>query len=623
VREIYLDKKLLAKAKKEKLSLYTDRFSQQQPQCSFGLSGACCKNCLQGPCRIIGKKAPAGICGATSSTIVARNLVRMAAAGTTCHTDHAREAVLTLLKVSQNKTKAYKIRDEQKLKDIAEKLGFSPWKNIHLLAKEVSEEALEDFRRQEGLYHKKEGDYLNWLKITVPMEKIHLWKKLNLLPVNCDMETSHALHQTTLGNDAEPSNLLLSFLRLGITDGYAGLHLATDMQDILFGTPTLTKTTCNLGTLKEDYVNIIVHGHVPLLSEKILEWAKKLNHKAKRYKAKGINVVGMCCTGQEILMRLGIPIAGHILQQELAVITGAADSVVVDIQCIFPSLGVLANCYHTKLITTIDYVKIPGAVHVPFTIENADNAAKKIIEISLQAYKKRNPKKIQIPKKTSDVYGGFSVELIKKLISLKQLFTALKNREIRGIVAVAGCRTAKLNQQPFHEELMKLLIKNDILVVATGCSAHAAAQHGLMTPEAAENLAGAKLKSFLKKISKNNNLNFTLPPVWHMGSCVDSSRVATLFIQLSKESGTPIENLPIAVSAPELATEKCVAIGTYFLALGVTTHINPPLPTASSPYITSFLSRNLEALTHSKVLTATTPKEALNLITQTLNKKRF
>lgn len=625
----FLNKQLLAKAKKEKLSLYTDRFLEQQPQCPFGLSGVCCRNCLQGPCRIIPNKAQAGICGAKPETIIARNLLRTTASGTTCHTDHARESVLTLLKISQNQT-TYKIKDELKLRELAEKLRVRSWGNISLVAKAVAEEALEDFRRQEGLYHKKEGNFLNWINITAPKEKIELWKKLNILPVNCDMETSHAFHQTTLGNDADPNDLLLSTLRLGITDGYAGLHLATDMQDILFGTPTLTRTESNLGVLKKDYVNIIVHGHIPLLSEKINEWAKKLNKKARKANANGINVVGMCCTGIELLMRLGVPIAGHILQQELAIVTGAADSVVVDVQCIYPSLGDLANCYHTKLITTIDYVRIPGAMHIPFSVENADKAAQEIINQSIQAYKKRNPRKILIPKESSEVYAGFSVELIKELFSkinkknpLKALYTTLKTRQINGIVAVVGCRSSKLNQQPFHEELTKLLLKNNILVLATGCSAHASAQAGLMTPEATEKYAGQKLKLFLKKLSRLNNLKNTLPPVWHMGSCVDNSRISRLVTELSLCSKTRIENLPIIVSAPEAATEKSVAIGVFFLTLGITTHINPPLPTSGSRYITNFLTKDLQKITFSKIILAITPEKAAKSIIQVINKKDF
>jgi carbon-monoxide dehydrogenase catalytic subunit len=628
VEDSWVDKKLVEKAKKDNAKLVFDRFEEQQPQCNFGLTGVCCKNCFQGPCRIIPGKQEQGICGVNADVIVARNLLRTATAGATCHTDHAKEAVLALLKIAEGKTDAYEIKDEAKLRNFAKALGKKSTGSIKAVAKEVALEVLEDYRRQQGLFQKEEGCCLNWLKIRATKERIETWKKLGILPVNSDSETSHALHQTTMGNDADPVDLLLSTLKMGLVDGYGGLNLATDMQDIIFGTPYLTKSEANLGVLKEDYVNIIVHGHVPLLSEKVVEWAKKLTNKAKKLGAKGINIVGMCCTGNELLMRQGIPFAGHVMQQELAIVTGIVDATVVDLQCIYPSLQDIASCYHTKLITTIDFVKIPGALHIKFDVENADNAAKQIIDEALKAYPNRKKDKVYLPKEKTIVYAGFSVEAIIEALSklnkeepLKPLVDNIKSGNILGVVGIVGCRNPKLRGLKFHEELTKILLKNNILVVGTGCWAHAAAQEGLMTPEATEKYAGPKLKEVLKVIGKANGLS-ALPPALHMGSCVDNGRIGTLLGAVADYMKVPISKLPVAGSAPEYVTEKAVAIGTYFLTLGIAVHLNPIPPVTGSPLVTKVLTQDLESITGGKVLIGTTPEAAAKVIIEHIKIKR-
>lgn len=624
----WINKQLLGKAKKDKAELVFDRFESQQPQCFFGMGDVCCKNCWQGPCRIIPGKAEKGICGATADVIVARNWLRHAAAGAASHVDHAREVVLALYDIVTDKTGAYGIKDESKIRDIATKLGINSKGPIKEVAKGVALKALEDFRRQEGMFQESEGYSLNWLRINALKKRFDVWKRLGILPINSDMETSHALHQTTMGNDADPMDLLLSSLRNGLVDGYGGLHMSTDFQDMIFGTPHVVKSETNLGVLKEDYVNIIVHGHTPLLSEKVLEWSKKLENEAVKAGAKGINVVGMCCTGHELTMRHGIPMAGHVLQQEMAIVTGAADGVVVDLQCIYPSLQEVASCYHTKLFTTIDYVRIPGAEHVPFTTKNADSSAKKIVMGSIEAYKKRDKNKICIPQDKSEVYAGFSPEAIIGALSkldpkdpLKPLIDNITNGNILGIVAIVGCRNPKLRSYPFHEELTKLLIKENILVVGTGCWAHATAQSGLMTPEATEKYAGKKLAKVLTAIGKANGLS-ALPPCLHMGSCVDNSRIDKLLVPIAEKLGVDIPDLPIAASAPEYMTEKAVAIGTWALALGVATHLNPTPPITGSKLVTKVFTEDLEKITGGKVLLGKTPEEAAKVIITHIKMKR-
>lgn len=627
-KETWIDENLVKKAEKDKVKLVFSRFEEQQPQCLWGYTGVCCKNCNMGPCRIIPGKALQGICGATADTIAARNLLRTISAGACCHVEHARENVLTLWKVALGKTKAYQIKNEEKLKAIAKKLGKRySLNNLNKIAEQVSLEAFEDFRRQHGLFHESEGNYLNWLKINAPHYLQKLWNKLGILPENADIETSRALHATTMGNDASVESLMLQCLKLGLVDGYAGMRIATDMQDILFGTPHLIKAEANLGTLKQDYINIAMHGHIPLLSEKVLEWAKKLENEAKKQGAQGINVVGVCCTGNEMTQRHGIAMAAHTVQAEMVLVTGAIEAMIVDAQCIYPSLAQVASCYHTKLITT-NIAKMSNALHLPFKIEKADEIAKQIVKIAINNFKNRNKAKVFIPQKKTELYSGFSVEQILEALEklnnkepLKILVDNIKAGNIKGIVAIIGCRNPKLRGFKFAENLIKKLLKENVLVVTTGCIAHASAQEGLMKSEAIK-FCGEKLKQVLVKIGKANGLE-ALPPVLHLGSCVDNSRIIDFINKISNYTKKPISKLPIVASAPELVTEKAVAIGTNALAHGLAVHVNPSLWITNAFQVVKILTQDLEKITGGKLLQAATVENAAQLILKELENRRL
>lgn len=604
--------RLIKKAKNEKAELFTERFKKQIPFCIFGYNGACCRICAAGPCRIIPGKADKGICGANSDVIISRNLLRTVTCGAATHSDHAREIVLALLDIANNKAKGYGYKGIKKIRKYARFLGKKSTGRIRDVAREVAYEALEDFRRQEGVFRKREGYFLNWLKINATKDNIKRWEKLDILPVSADYEINHTMHQTTMGNDADPVSLLYSCLKLGLVEGYSGLHMATDFQDMIFGTPKPVKAKANLGVIKEDHVNIAIHGHIPLLSEKIVEWAKILNEKAKETGARGINVVGVCCTGNEMLMRHGINLAAHVLQAELAIVTGAIEAIVVDAQCIYPSLKEISSCYHTKLITTT-IAKIPGALHIPFNTENANESAKKIVVEAVNNYKNRFKIKVLIPDNEISLYAGYSSEALNKIIPPEILVKNLKKKKVLGIAAVVGCVNPKLYGKNYAETLIKELIKNDVLVLTTGCIAHVSAQSGLMLPES-RNLAGHGLNLFIKKLN--------IPPVIHMGSCVDNSRIEKYVKGISECLKVPIHKLPVVASAPEYMTEKAVAIGIWLLAIGITTHINPVLPVTASKFVTKFLTKDIEKVTGSRVLFEENPVKAAKEMISILKAKR-
>jgi len=615
--------KLYQKAQEEGITTVFDRYEAQKPQCGFGLTGLCCRHCVQGPCRIdpFGDGPAAGICGATADVIVARNLLRQVAAGAAAHVDHAYDVLEVLEKIVEG-SESYSVKDEEKLKQVANNLGVETQdKTKEQILKEIAQVIYTDFANSTPAS-------MAYLKANSPQERFELWEKLGVLPRNPDREIREALHQTTMGMDADPVNLILKTLRLGLVDGFAGLKLATDLQDIIFGTPQPVVTESNLGVLKEDYVNIIVHGHVPLLSEKIVEWSRKLEEEARKVGAHGINLAGICCTGNEVLMRQGVPLATNFLAQELAIVTGAVDLMVVDVQCIMPSLAEIAACYHTRLVTTMPIVKIPGAEHVPFTAETADIASQQIVRMAIESYQKRNPAKVYIPKEKAKVVAGFSVEAIVSALSklnpadpLKPLIDNIVAGNILGVVATVGCNNVKVKHDWFHVELVKELIKNNVLVVTTGCSAHALAKEGLMDPKAAE-LAGEGLRAVLTAIGTANDLGGPLPPVLHMGSCVDNSRIGDLVIAVANYLKVSPKDLPIAASAPEYQHEKALSIGTWAVAMGIMTHLGVVPPVLGSPKVTQILTKDAEELIGGKFYVETDPYNAAAGIIEHIKTKR-
>jgi len=609
---------LLKKAREDGVETVWDRLEKQLPQCGFGQLGICCRNCAMGPCRIdpFGEGADKGVCGATADTIAARNFIRMIAAGAAAHSDHGRGVAETLLAVANGKTSDYKVKDEQKLIAVALDFGIKvEGKGTNEILKEVAHLALAEFGNQEGEIH--------YLK-KAPLKRQELWRKKGIAPRGIDREIVEIMHRTHMGVDHDPEHLLLQGMRASLGDGWGGSMLATDIQDILFGTPEPILGTANLGTLLEDEVNILVHGHEPLLSEMIVTAAsdKELLALAKSKGAKGINIVGMCCTGQEMLMRHGIPIAGNFLQQELAVVTGAIEVVVVDIQCIMPALSNVAQCYHTKIISTSPIAKFPGTTYIEFHEKNALQMAKQIIKIAVENFPNRPAKKVNIPKEKIEHISGFSYETINYLLgglfraSVRPLNDNIINGRIRGIAGVVGCNNPKVKHDWAHIEMVKELIKNDVIVLQTGCSAIACAKAGLLVPEAAKKYAGAGLAEVCETVG--------IPPVLNLGSCVDNSRILIAASAVVKEGGLgdDISDLPAAGAAPEWMSEKAISIGQYFVASGVFTVFGVTFPTLGAKETSEILFKKMENISGANWAYEPDPIKAAKLMITHIDKKR-
>lgn len=558
-----------------------DRFLNMQPQCNYGDTGICCTICIQGPCRIT-KKASKGICGAPPYTIVARNLVRHALGGCAAHADHGLHASQLAREVSEGHAPDYKITDTAKLYALADTFNVpKEGRDDKEILKDIVAIAIEDFNRLDG------GD-TEWLPKVVVPERIEKFKDCNILPSSIHRTIAEAMAQTHAGMDADPVNLVFKALQVSLAD-YIGEHIATSLSDVLFGTPKPVVSEANMGILDPDYVNIAVHGHNPILSEMIVKAAREMKGEAEKIGAKGIKCMGICCTGNEILMRQGVPILTNFASQELAIMTGAVDAMVVDIQCIMPGIQAVSECFHTRIVTTMPSVKIPGAYHVDFDDARAMEKAREVIEIALGAYRERNKEKINIPNVKNKVVAGFSLEALLDVFAavnpdnpIQVLTDAILSGELRGVCLLAGCNNLKRVHDQSHIVIAQELAKNNVLLVATGCAAQAYAKCGLLNADAVDKYAGEGLKAFLNRLNEANKdrLNEKLPLVFHMGSCVDNSRAYDLMTAMARELQVDTPKVPYAASAPEAMSEKAIAIGSWAVSLGMPVHVGvvPPLP---------------------------------------------
>jgi carbon-monoxide dehydrogenase catalytic subunit len=594
---------------REGIETVWDRFEMQQPSCKYCEAGTSCSRCTMGPCRIIPPNRIRGVCGADADLIVSRNLLDLIATGAAAHSDHGRDIAETLYLVGTGKTKDYTISDPVKLKRISEEFGIkTDGKKPGQLAAELGGAMLDEYGMRKNTLQ-----FLN----RAPKATREIWTRLGITPRGIDREVVDSMHRVQMGVGADYVNILLQGLRTSLSDGWGGSMIGTEVSDILFGTPTITSSKMNLAVMKADHVNISVHGHNPMLSEVIVKAVAdpELKALAQKYGAKGINLVGMCCTGSELLMRKGVPMTGNHLNQELIIATGALEAMVVDYQCIFPSLPRTASCYHTLIISTSSKATIPGSYFFDFHAGDACLTAKAIVRMAVENYKNRNPQRVLIPGEPVPVMSGFSNEAIKNALggSFKPLIDLIAAGRIRGAVGIVGCNNPHVKHDFGHITLAKELIKRNILCVETGCAAIASGKAGLLRPEAAS-LAGDDLRAVCESLK--------IPPVLHMGSCVDNSRILALAAELGNALNVPIHKLPIAGAAPEWYSQKAVSIGAYFVASGVYTVLGVMPHISGSPAVVSLLTEGLKGVVNASFSVEPDPVKASVLISDHIERKR-
>ncbi|MBI4186965.1 MAG: anaerobic carbon-monoxide dehydrogenase catalytic subunit [Chloroflexi bacterium] len=615
---------MLEKAAQDGARVVFERAETTRP-CPIGADGMCCSLCAMGPCRVQPPKGKeetleerrkrVGVCGATPETISARNFVRKAAAGTASHGDHGRVMAKFFLAVAKGEAPGYEIKDEQKLLQLALDLGVTIGdRSNEEVAIDIANLLVKEFGKQEG--------ELLFLK-RAPLKRQELWRKQGVAPRGIDIEVAESMHRTHMGTDQDYQDLLKNAVKVSLADGWGGSMIATEVQDIIFGTPAPLLSQINLGVLKDDEVNIIIHGHEPQLAEMMAVAAQSpdMIAYAKSKGAKGINLAGMCCTANEMLMRHGVPIAGNFLQQELAIVTGALEAMVVDVQCIMQGLVDTARCYHTKVITTDPRAKIQGATHMEFHEHEALESAKAIIKMAVDNFVNRG-KNVRIPKQKTDMIAGFSHETINYLLgglfraSYRPLNDNIINGRIRGVAAVVGCNNPRVTHDSGNLAMVKELIKNDVLVLQTGCMAMASAKAGLMLPEAAVQFAGDGLASVCEAVG--------IPPVLHMGACIDNSRILMSATAMVKDGGLgdDISDLPVAAAAPEWMSEKAITIGQYAVASGIFTVFGVNWPTIGSKEVTDFMFKDFEEIYGGMWAFEPDPVKAAHLMIAHIDKKR-
>ncbi len=588
--------------------------------CNIGAAGMCCKQCGMGPCRLT-KDGQVGVCGATIDTIQARNLIRSIAAGAAAHSDHGRDMAFTLKAVANGEAEGYIIRDVAKLRNIASLYDINVEKRS---PEEIANDLADLYIAQFG---QQRGEVISTNR--APKKRLKIWQENGVVPRGIDREVVESLHRTHIGDDQNYEHILQHAIRTSLSDGWGGSMIATDVSDILFGTPAPILGQANLGVLKDDMVNVIVHGHEPTLSQMIVAASQdpEIIEYAKKTGAKGICLSGICCTANEILLRQGIPAAGNFLHQELAILTGAVEAMVVDVQCIMQALVDLASNFHTKIITTSPKVQITGATHIEFDEHKALSIAKTILKEAIDNYKNRG--KTEIPNIIEDLIPGFSHEYINYMLggsyraSFRPLNDAIISGRIRGVAAIVGCNNPRTNQDYIFNYVTKALLKQDVLVVQTGCGAIASAKLGLMLGEAGLSEVGPGLREICETIG--------IPPVLHMGSCVDNTRILTVLTQIVAEGGLgdDIDQVPAVGLAPEWMSEKALSIGTYCVASGAYVIFGGSSPVSGMPdrvsdsdKVLNYISSGWEKLYGGKLEFISDPDEMIKATLAHIDAKR-
>lgn len=606
---------ILEKAFQENIPVSFTRLNQQGAQCGFGKSGVCCRMCQMGPCRIT-PKSRTGVCGADADTIVARNFLRQVAAGCAAHSDHARHLVLLLKDISKGMAGNYAIKDTAALHRIAKKYEVEiDGKSDVEVASALSDKLIKEFTSQE-----------NALKTITfaPQKRQQVWKKQKVNPIGIDRMIVEALHRTHIGVDHDYSHILMHAFRTALADGWGGSRIATQVSDIIFGTPMPVRSKANLGVLSERMVNVVVHGHEPALSEMLAAAASDpyILQAAKEVGAEGINLAGICCTANEILMRHGIPLAGNFLQQELVLITGVVEAIIIDVQCCMPSLPEVASLYHTEIISTSEIAHTIGALPLEFDVQNAYESAKNILLRAIKNFKNRDPKKVFIPKESKPLVAGFSVEAIRYMLcgtfraSFRPLNDAIIQGRIRGVAGIVGCNNPKYKMDDYINTLTLELIKRNVLVLKTGCAAIASAKAGHLTPEIALTCAGDGLREVCEAVG--------MPPVLHMGSCVDNSRILEAATEIIMEGGLgdDLSMLPAVGIAPEWMSEKAIAIAMYFVASGIDVVLGHPFYISGSSNVMNFLQEKVRDIFGAAFYVCDDPYEAADRIMEILERRR-
>ena len=589
-----------------------DRFDSQQPQCGFGMAGICCKICNMGPCKIT-SKSPKGVCGADADLIVARNLLRSAAAGAAQHGMHGREVILSLKWAAEGKLDL-PILGQQKIKDTAKAFGIkTERRSIKKIASELADILLEDMSRTVP------GDY-KIIEALGSEERKKVWKELDILPISAYHEVFEAYHKTGVGTDGDWKSIMQQFLRCGLAFTYSGVVSTSIATDGLFGVGDRVTSKVNIGALKKGYVNIAVHGHLPTLVSEIVRVGQeeKFINLAKEAGAKGIRFYGICCSGLSAMYRYaGVIPLSNAVSAELVLGTGALDLWIADVQDVFPSIMEVAKCFRTTVVTTSESARLPGAERFEYdhhhsNIGETRELAEKIVLRGIESFKDRQGIPVYIPPYEVDAEVGFSPEYVHKHYgSMKPLYEAVKEGKILGIVNIVGCNNPKVVYEKCVIDVANALLRNNILILTNGCASFPLMKMGYFNVSGQEH-AGESLKEFLGD----------LPPVWHVGECIDNTKSSGIFAGVAGEAGKPLYEMPFAFSSPEWSNEKGIDAALGFRLMGINSYHCVEAQIHGSKNVIEFLKEGTKELLGSVMVVDTNPDSLGEKIVADIIEKR-
>lgn len=590
-----------------------DRFDAQQPQCSFGLAGVCCKICNMGPCKIT-PKSPKGVCGADADLIVARNLLRSAAAGASQHGMHAREVILSLKWAAEGRLNI-PIMGQQKIRDTAKSFGIkTEHRQIKHIASDLADALLEDMSRTVPAEHRT-------IKACAPAERQEVWKDLDIIPISAYHEVFEAFHKSGCGTDGDWKSVMQQFLRCGLSFTFSGVVGASIATDSLFGVGDRVTSKVNIGALKKGYVNIAVHGHLPTLVSQIVAVGQeeKFVELAKSKGAKGIQFYGICCSGLAAMYRYGgvIPLSNAV-SAELVLGTGALDLWVADVQDVFPSIMEVAKCFKTTVVTTSESARLPGAErfeydHQHSNIEQTRELAEKIVMRAIESFEARRGIPVYIPPYEVDAEVGFSVEYVcKRFGSMQPLADALREGRILGIVNMVGCSNPKVLYEKATVDVADVLLKNNVLILTNGCAAFPLMKLGYCNVSALDKV-GDSMREFLTP---------DLPPVWHVGECIDNTRSTGIFAGVAGASGHKICEMPYAFTSPEWGNEKGLDAALGFRLMGINSYHCVEAPIYGSKNVIEFLKEGTKETLGSAMHVDVDPVALGNKIVEDIKAKR-
>ncbi|MBS3900449.1 MAG: anaerobic carbon-monoxide dehydrogenase catalytic subunit [Dethiobacter sp.] len=598
-----------------------DRFSQQQPtQCKFCIEGLSCQLCANGPCRI-SQKSPRGVCGVDAHTMVARNFMyRHVTIGTAANIFHCHQAARTLRAAGESPQSGLKIRDAKKLKKYADMVGLNTNQSVERLAVEFADWVINDIHAPHHVESRA-------VEAFAPTKRKELWRQLGLFPGGGYSEVAYAQTQCMTNFTSDPIEFLLRGVRLGVANEYQGLFLLNIVQEILMGTQEISMKQQNMGLLKENMVNIITNGHMPLLAHVAIDLASsdEWQQKARQAGADGMQILGHVCEGQQLANYEGMHNLkafggqeGEWLSQEYLLATGVVDLFMFDYNCTVPTMPLFAKRFGTKLLSTHPVIKLQGTETLDFVPEKMKEQAERALSMALEAFSKRKAenRKTYIPPHISDCMVGFSTESIKKALggSFQPLIDQIANGNIRGIATIVGCTTARYGQGGSNIfKIAKGLIRSNILVLSGGCTSSVMEYTGLTNPKAAEE-CGETLKAVCEQLG--------IPPVLTYGACVDIGKMTHTAMELADALNVDTNMLPLVIGAPEYLEQKAVADACTAVALGWLVHVAPVPSITGSDVVVKTLTETTETLGLGKVLVEMDAEKTVQIYVEHIEKKR-